>query len=163
MTIDLGQLQAVNEFAGHIADEVAQGTLLELSNLVIGTADHWNLVGPLEMNSDGCRKTFRVFCLTHFALVLCLLGSFQATSSRVVLLAGNGHEPGKNPLEKIPPSIPSNAAEAVRDAARRAAGEADPGERKYLALLKPEPGSQGRPRRGNARSTLVKERIVSRL
>ncbi|KAI0159384.1 hypothetical protein BJ166DRAFT_626504 [Pestalotiopsis sp. NC0098] len=101
------------------------------------------------MNSDGCGKTFRVSCQTHFALVLRLLGSFQATNRRVVLFPSGDHEAGKNPLEKIPPPgsrpmtpVRDAARRATGEAARRATGEAKPGERKYFALLKSELGSK---------------------
>lgn len=130
--LDLGHLQAVNEFPGHIAHEVAQGTLPELSS-IIGTADHRNLVRPPELASDGCGKTFRTPYLAHFALCYsCSEASRRpAAATRWARIRSR----------RLPPSIPSDAAEAVRDAARQATGEANPGERGYITLLKPEPGS----------------------
>ncbi|ETS76484.1 hypothetical protein PFICI_11871 [Pestalotiopsis fici W106-1] len=107
--LDLGHLQAVSDFAGSIANEIAQGTLPKLSSIV-GTAYYWNLVGPAELTGDGYDKTFQVTYLSHFSLVLRLLGSFQESGGRVVLYTSDGHEPGKNGLEKIPPSIPADAA-----------------------------------------------------
>jgi NAD(P)-dependent dehydrogenase (short-subunit alcohol dehydrogenase family) len=37
-----------------------------------------------------------------------LIKSFRPESGRIVLFTGDGHEPGKNSLEKIPPAISSD-------------------------------------------------------
>ncbi|KAH6655957.1 hypothetical protein BKA67DRAFT_657854 [Truncatella angustata] len=102
--LDLSHLSAVHDFARDIAAEVAKGSLPQLSGIV-GTAYYWNLVGPLELTDDGYEKTIQVSYLSHFALVLRLIKSFRPEGGRIVLFTSDGHEPGKNGLEKIPPAI----------------------------------------------------------
>lgn len=107
--LDLGRLSAVHEFARKIASEISEGLLPRLSS-IIGTAYYWNLVGPFQMTEDGYERTIQVTYLSHVALVLRLLGSFRPEGGRIVLFSSDGHEPGKNGLEKIPPFIPTDPA-----------------------------------------------------
>lgn len=107
--LDLSHLDAVHRFARNIAGEIAAGSLPRLSSIV-ATAYYWNLSGPVQMTADGYEKTFQVSYLSHVALILRLLGSFRPEGGRIVLFTSDGHEPGKNGLEKIPPSIPTDPA-----------------------------------------------------
>jgi len=102
--LDLGHLPAVHDFARGIAAEISKGSLPQLS-AIVGTAYYWNLVGPLELTDDGYEKTIQVSYLSHFALVLRLIKSFRPEGGRIILFTSDGHEPGKNGLEKIPPAI----------------------------------------------------------
>ncbi|KAF4616258.1 hypothetical protein G7Y89_g15148 [Cudoniella acicularis] len=86
--LDLSHLPAVHDFARGIATEIAKGSLPQLT-AIVGTAFYWNLVSYLS----------------HFALVLRLIKSFRPEGGRIVLFTSDGHEPGKNGLEKIPPAI----------------------------------------------------------
>jgi NAD(P)-dependent dehydrogenase (short-subunit alcohol dehydrogenase family) len=108
--LDLNHLSDLHEFAGGIAAEIADGSLPPLA-AIIGFAFHWNLVSPLELTDDGYEKTFQVNYLSHFALVLRLIRSFRPEGGRIVLFTSDGHEPGKNNLEKIPPAISASPAE----------------------------------------------------
>ncbi|KAJ4410610.1 hypothetical protein N0V82_009201 [Gnomoniopsis sp. IMI 355080] len=105
--LDLSHLSAVHDFARNIADEVTAGTLPRLSGIV-GTAYYWNLSGPLQMTDDGYEKTFQVTYLSHFALIVRLLGSFRSEGGRIVLFTSDCDETGKNGWEKIPPLIPND-------------------------------------------------------
>lgn len=104
--LDLAHLAAVHDFALGIATEIAQGTLPRLS-AIICTAFYWNLVEPIQTTDDGYERTIQINYLSHVALVLRLLSSFKADGGRIVLFTSDAHEPGKNVLEKIPPSISS--------------------------------------------------------
>lgn len=46
--------------------------------------------------------------IAHVALVLQLVGSFGPDGGRVVLFSSDAHWPGKNGLEKYPPTIPED-------------------------------------------------------
>ncbi|GAB1314671.1 hypothetical protein MFIFM68171_04881 [Madurella fahalii] len=83
------------------------GSLPQLAGIVCN-ACYWNLLGTLEMTDDGYEKSMQVCHLAHVALVLRLLNSFGPDGGRIVLFASDAHEPGKNNLEVIPPSIPTN-------------------------------------------------------
>lgn len=107
--LDLGHLAAVHGFARKIEGEITAGSLPKLSSIV-ATAYYWNLSGPVQMTDDGYEKTFQVTYLSHVALVLRLLGSFRPEGGRIVLFTSDGHEPGKNALERIPPCIPTDSA-----------------------------------------------------
>lgn len=108
--LDLAHLSAVHEFARSIAGEVAAGSLPRLS-AIICTAYYWNLVDPLELTDDGFEKTIQVSYLSHTALILRLLGSFRNEGGRIIQFTSDGHEPGKNGLEQIPPKIPTDPSE----------------------------------------------------
>lgn len=108
--LDLSKLPAVHEFARSIAADIAAQSLPRLTSVVC-TAYYWNLAGPLQMTGDGYEQTFQVTYLSHYALVVRLLGSFTPEGGRVVLYTSDGHEPGKNALEKIPPLIPTEPAQ----------------------------------------------------
>jgi NAD(P)-dependent dehydrogenase (short-subunit alcohol dehydrogenase family) len=102
--LDLAHLAAVHEFARGIVAEIASGTLPHLS-AIIGTAFYWNLVDPVKLTDDGYETTIQVNYMSHFALILGLISSFQSEGGRIVLFTSDSHEPGKNALEKIPPAI----------------------------------------------------------
>lgn len=51
--------------------------------------------------------------ISHVALILQLLSSF-GDGGRVVLISSDSHWPGKNPMEKYPPSIPNDLNLLVR-------------------------------------------------
>ena len=108
--LDLSHLSAVHDFARSIAAEIEKGSLPQLS-AIVGTAYHWNLVGPLELTDDGYEKTIQVSYLSHFAIVLRLIKSFRPEGGRIVLFTSDGHEPGKNGLEKIPPAISADVTQ----------------------------------------------------
>lgn len=105
--LDLAHLAAVHDFSRSIAAEIARGTLPHLS-AIVSTAFYWNLVDPVQLSDDGYEKTIQVNYLSHFALILRLISSFQSEGGRIILFTSDGHEPGKNALEKIPPAVSSD-------------------------------------------------------
>ncbi|KUJ21389.1 NAD(P)-binding protein [Mollisia scopiformis] len=108
--LDLSRLTAVHDFARSIVAEIAAGTLPRLSAIVC-TVFYWNLVDPVQFTDDGYEKTMQVNYLSHVALVLQLISSFQSHGGRIVLFTGDSHEPGKNALDKVPPAISSDPAQ----------------------------------------------------
>ncbi|GAW18377.1 hypothetical protein ANO14919_078520 [Xylariales sp. No.14919] len=111
--LDLATLQAVNEFTEAIAIEVAEGKLPPLVGVVCN-AFHWNMIAGPELTEDRLEKTMQVNHVSHSALVLRLLGSFGPRGGRLVLFTSDCHYPGRNSLEKYPPSIPDNIDELVK-------------------------------------------------
>ncbi|KAG6358123.1 hypothetical protein INS49_014007 [Diaporthe citri] len=104
--LDLASLSSTHAFADTVISGIKSGQYPPLTAIVC-VAYYWNLVGDPEPTADGYDKTFQVSHISHAALVLRLLGSFGPTG-RVVLLSSDSHWPGKNAMEKYPPSIPSD-------------------------------------------------------
>ena len=105
--LDLAKLSAVNEFADGIAEKIQNGSLPPLASLICN-AYYWNLVGEAETTVDGYEKSIQVSHLAHAALIFRLLGSFGSEGGRIVLFASDAHFPGKNGLEKYPPTLPDD-------------------------------------------------------
>jgi NAD(P)-dependent dehydrogenase (short-subunit alcohol dehydrogenase family) len=136
--LDLSKLAAVHEFAKTLADEVTRGEAPRLESIICN-AFYWNLASAEETTSDGYEKTFQVNHIAHSALVLRLLDSFATSGGRVVLFTSDAHWPGKNSLEKIPPSIPSNLDELARPPSDQSEDHLAKGQNRYalskLAIL----------------------------
>ncbi|TVY17686.1 Retinol dehydrogenase 14 [Lachnellula arida] len=118
--LDLANLSTVREFSGQVALDVTNGKYPPLS-AIICNAYYWNLLGNIELTGDGYEKTLQASTLeplslstlgvnhiAHVALVLRLVGSFGPDGGRVVLFSSDAHWPGKNGLEKYPPTIPED-------------------------------------------------------
>ncbi|KAL4751915.1 hypothetical protein BDW72DRAFT_202661 [Aspergillus terricola var. indicus] len=111
--LDLADLSAVHAFADTIAADIQAGKIPPLTSIICN-AYYWNLRTAVELTGDGYEKTFQVNHIAHAALVLRLLGSFDPVSGgRVVLFSSDAHWPGKNSLEKYPPTIPD--ANGIQD------------------------------------------------
>lgn len=104
-SLDLADLPAVHNFARSLMTEIASGTIPPLASIICN-AFYWNLTGPPEITGDGFEKTFQVNHLAHAVLILRLVGSCTA-NARIVMFASDAHYPGKNSLEKYPPSLPA--------------------------------------------------------
>ncbi|KAF7532902.1 hypothetical protein G7054_g7528 [Neopestalotiopsis clavispora] len=104
--LDLASLSATHGFADGIVSGIQEGRYPRVAAIVCN-AYYWNLVGDPESTIDGYDKTFQVAHISHSALVLRLLGSFE-DNGRVVLLSSDSHCPGKNAMEKYPPVIGNN-------------------------------------------------------
>ncbi|KAI0403370.1 hypothetical protein F4802DRAFT_294510 [Xylaria palmicola] len=109
-SLDLASLRAVHAFADGIAAEVAQETLPPIVGIVCN-AFHWNMVADPELTADGIETSLQVNHVSHSALVLKLLGSFEPQGGRVVLFTSDSHYPGRNGLEVYPPGIPDDVDE----------------------------------------------------
>lgn len=104
--LDLASLHDTHEFCDLIIVGIASGRYPPIA-AVICNAYYWNLVGDPELTVDGYNKTLQVNHISHAALVLRLLGQF-GNGGRVVLISSDSHWPGKNAMEKYPPSIPTD-------------------------------------------------------
>jgi NAD(P)-dependent dehydrogenase (short-subunit alcohol dehydrogenase family) len=111
VALDLSNLRAVHAFADEISSGISSGQYPPLA-AVIANAYYWNLVGDPELTSDGFDKTIQISYISHAALVLRLIGNFGA-QGRVILLSSDAHYPGKNPMEKYPPTLPNDLASLV--------------------------------------------------
>ncbi|KAK6204022.1 hypothetical protein LQW54_008595 [Pestalotiopsis sp. IQ-011] len=110
--LDLASLAATHEFADNIVSGIQTVKYPRIA-AIVGNAYYWNLVGDPELTVDGYDKTFQVSHISHSALVLRLLGS-MADTGRIVLLSSDAHWPGKNAMEKYPPSIPTDLDSLVK-------------------------------------------------
>lgn len=111
--LDLADLTSVHSFADAVVADVSAGKLPALVSIVCN-AYYWNLTGAAELTEDGFEKTIEINHVSHAALVLRLLGSFNPSGGRVVLFSSDAHWPGKNSLEKKPPAIPENVELLVK-------------------------------------------------
>ena len=106
--LDLGKLADVRSFANKLSDSIAQGELPRVSAIVCNAAA-WSLQSGLKFTSDDFETTFQVCHLSHYLLVLKLIGSMDAESGRVVMLGSITHYPEKpNPLSAFRPDIPAD-------------------------------------------------------
>jgi NAD(P)-dependent dehydrogenase (short-subunit alcohol dehydrogenase family) len=105
--LDLSSLSAVQAFAVEIAEDISAGEIPPLA-AIICNAFTWSISDGVQFTADGHETSFAVNYLAHLSLVLRLLGYFGSDGGRVTFLASDAHYPGKNGLEKYPPSIPED-------------------------------------------------------
>lgn len=106
--LNLAELSEVNDFANSISAEISTGKIPPLA-AVICNAYYWNLSSQGQLTGDGFERTFQVNHLAQAALVLKLLPHFNPEKGgRIVLFSSDAHWPGKNGLEKLPPTIPED-------------------------------------------------------
>jgi NAD(P)-dependent dehydrogenase (short-subunit alcohol dehydrogenase family) len=107
LALDLASLSATHAFADTIIAGIQAGQYPRLA-AIVANAYYWNLVGDPELTEDGFDKSFQIAHISHAALILRLIGSFDDAGGRIVLLSSDSHWPGKNAMEKYPPSIPKD-------------------------------------------------------
>lgn len=112
--LDLFSLAAVHDFSDTIIQSIMGGKYPPLISIICN-AFYWNLFGDPELTADGYDKTMQVNYISQVALVLRLLGGF-ADVGRIILISSDAHWPGKNPMEKYPPSIPDDLELLVKPA-----------------------------------------------
>ena len=93
--LDLADLSAVHSFADAVIADVTEGRIPALNSIVCN-AYYWNLAGPAEVTKDGFEKTMEINHISHSALILRLLGSFNPLGGRIILFSSDAHWPGKN-------------------------------------------------------------------
>jgi len=104
--LDLGSLAAVREFTTSTSSRVHSGQIPPIS-AILCNAFAWDLRG-LSFTSDGNELTFQVSHLSHFLMVLGLLGSMNEQEGKVMMFSSAFHdETAKGALSPIPPSIPN--------------------------------------------------------
>ncbi|OQV08332.1 hypothetical protein CLAIMM_12627 [Cladophialophora immunda] len=112
--LDLGSLADVRSFAKKLSSQIAQGELPRISAIVCNAAT-WSLESGLRFTNDDLEATFQVGHLSHYLLVLMLLGSMDMNFGRIVMLGSITHYPEKpNPLSAFRPYIPSDIENLAR-------------------------------------------------
>ncbi|OJJ67684.1 hypothetical protein ASPBRDRAFT_58781 [Aspergillus brasiliensis CBS 101740] len=111
--LDLGNLSSVRSFADHLANKVSTENLPPLLAIICNAATFSFEAGQV-FTTDGYEATFQVCHLSHYLLILKLLGSMNKSSGRIVLLGSITHYPEKpNPLSSLRPGFPQNMDELV--------------------------------------------------
>ncbi|KAJ4218515.1 hypothetical protein NW759_008410 [Fusarium solani] len=104
--LDLSSLADVRSFAEKTAERVKSGKLPRIKAIVCN-AFTWSL-SETKYTQDGLEASFQVGHLSHYLLILKLLGS-MASDGRIVLLGSNAHYPDRpHPLTKLIAEIPEN-------------------------------------------------------
>ncbi|KAJ5570231.1 short chain dehydrogenase/reductase SDR [Penicillium hispanicum] len=113
-TLDLGKLSSVRSFADSISRRVSSAELPRISAVICNAAT-LSLEAGQKFTPDGYEATFQVCHLSHFLLILKLVGSLDTTSGRIVMLGSVTHYPEKpNPLSSLKPEIPDNWEHLVK-------------------------------------------------
>lgn len=113
-TLDLGKLSSVRSFADSVSRRVSSAEFPRISAIICNAAT-LSLEAGQKFTSDGYEATFQVCHLSHFLLILKLLGSVDTTSGRIVMLGSVTHYPEKpNPLSSLKPEIPNNWEDLVK-------------------------------------------------
>lgn len=111
-TLDLASLSDVAAFAQKVRARIEQGTWPRLA-AIICNAMTWSLNSGVQFSKDGLELDMAVNTLSHFDIVLRLLGVMDERG-RIVFLSSDSHWPGKAGFEVYPPVIPEDLDELVR-------------------------------------------------
>lgn len=112
--LDLGKLADVRRFTERLSKRIDQGELPRISAIVCNAAT-WSLEAGQKFTSDGLEATFQVCHLSHYLMVLKLLGSMDTTTGRIVMLGSITHYPEKpNPLSAFRPGFPDDMEHLAR-------------------------------------------------
>ncbi|KAF4980497.1 hypothetical protein FZEAL_3508, partial [Fusarium zealandicum] len=127
--LDLGSLAKARSFADALAGRVARGELPPIKALVCN-AFTWSLSEQV-FTADGLERTFQVGHLSHYLLVLKLVGS-MAADGRIVLLGSAVHYPeNPNPLSKLVARLPDHLGLLVKPEPDQPGQEHDRGFQRY--------------------------------
>jgi WW domain-containing oxidoreductase len=128
--VDLASLSSVRSFADSVNKRVLLQKLPPISAIVCN-AFNWSL--KEQQNSlDGFDLSFQVSHLSHFVLVLKLLGSVDKTNGRIVFLGSDAHDKNAtNSLRPLGAEIPDNIEELVRPTADKPGEEQARGFQRY--------------------------------
>ncbi|KAM0427869.1 hypothetical protein ACHAPT_007328 [Fusarium lateritium] len=127
--LDLSSLADVRSFAEKTAERVATGKLPRISAIVCN-AFTWSL-SETVYTQDGFEASFQVGHLSHYLLVLKLLGS-MTPDGRIVLLGSNAHYPDRpHPLTKLIAEIPDDVERIVKPLPDEPGQEHDRGFQRY--------------------------------
>jgi WW domain-containing oxidoreductase len=128
--VDLASLSSVRNFADSVFGRVSTQKLPPIS-AVVCNAFNWSLTGQ-QNSPDGFDLCFEVSHLSHFVLVLKLLGSMDKASGRVVLLGSDAHYTDRtNAARKLGSAIPENIEELIRPTSDKPGTEFDRGFQRY--------------------------------
>ncbi|KAJ3468220.1 hypothetical protein MRS44_002285 [Fusarium solani] len=110
--LDLSSLADVRSFAEKTAERVKSGKLPRIKAIVCN-AFTWSL-SETKYTQGGLEASFQVGHLSHYLLILKLLGS-MASDGRIVLLGSNAHYPDRpHPLTKLIAQIPEDVEQIVK-------------------------------------------------
>lgn len=128
--VDLASLTSVRSFADSVTKRVSDGTIQPISAIVCN-AFNWSLTG--QQNSlDGYDLSFQVTHLSHFLLVLKLLGSVNKKSGRIVFLGSDAHdEDNLNAFRTLGASLQGNLEDLVNPTADKPGDELPRGFQRY--------------------------------
>ena len=111
--LDLASLPIVRSFAESITARVSTADIPAISAIVCN-AMFWSLTDT-KYSKDGYELGFQVSHLSHFVLVLELLGSMNKESGRIVLLGSEAHDSkNKNSFNSLGAKIPKDMEELVK-------------------------------------------------
>ncbi|KAI1178054.1 putative short-chain dehydrogenase [Nemania sp. FL0916] len=111
--LDLAILESVHAFADEIASAIQTKKYPPL-NAIVCNAAYWDLVGGSELTVDNYDKTIQIGHISHVALVLRLIASFDPDSpGRIVLLSSIGHFRQKTHMSPWLPELPLDLDELV--------------------------------------------------
>lgn len=128
--LDLGSLSSVRAFTDRISEQVSTGKIPRITAIVCN-AFSWALNG-LKFTDDGMETSFQVSHLSHYLLVLRLLGSMDTETGRIVMLGAESHDPDRaNPLSKLLARFPDDVEELVNPEADKPAEVHDRGFQRY--------------------------------
>ncbi|KAL2694769.1 hypothetical protein Neosp_001356 [[Neocosmospora] mangrovei] len=140
--LDLSSLANVRSFAEKTAERVASGKLPRIKAIVCN-AFTWSL-SETKYTQDGLEASFQVGHLSHYLLILKLLGS-MAPDGRIVLLGSNTHYPDRpHPLTKLIAYIPEDVEQIVKPLPDEPGQEHDRGFQRYgIAKFANDPNLSG--------------------
>lgn len=112
--LDLGNLANVRSFAEKLSTRIASKELPRITAIVCNACT-WSLESGQKFTLDNYEATFQVCHLSHYLLVLKLLGSMDTISGRIVMLGSVTHYADKpNPLSSLGPCFPDDFEELVK-------------------------------------------------
>jgi WW domain-containing oxidoreductase len=112
--LDLGSLPSVRSFVEKLNVKISSGELPSISTIVCNAAT-LSLESGQKVTSDGYEATFQVCHLSHYLMVLKLLGNMDFTGGRIVMLGSVTHYPEKpNPLSSLRPGLPDNIEDLIK-------------------------------------------------
>ncbi|RSL62800.1 hypothetical protein CEP51_013402 [Fusarium floridanum] len=140
--LDLSSLADVRAFAEKTAERVKSGKLPRIKAIVCN-AFTWSL-SETKYTQDGIEASFQVGHLSHYLLILKLLGS-MVSDGRIMLLGSNTHYPDRpHPLTKLIAKIPEDVEEIVKPLPDEPGQEHDRGFQRYgIAKLANDPNLSG--------------------
>ncbi|KAL2134848.1 hypothetical protein VTI74DRAFT_10654 [Chaetomium olivicolor] len=114
-TAQLMRLISKHPQAKVLVEALDLGRLTDPISAIVCNAATLSLDAGLKFTSDGYEATFQVCHLSHYLLVLKLLGSMDPGSGRIIFIGSVTHYPEKpNPLSSLRPEFPESVDELVR-------------------------------------------------
>jgi WW domain-containing oxidoreductase len=129
--LDLARLHDVRSFTEKLSRQIGLGDLPHISAIVCN-AFTWSLEAGQKLTSDKLEATFQVSHLSHYLLVLKLLGSMDMASGRIVMLGSVVHYPERvNPFSAFRPEFPVGIEHLIRPPPDRPGEAHDRGFQRY--------------------------------